>query len=225
VSARFEAPDAQEFRTIELAMASERTTVESVLAALRPGDVFWDIGSNRGVFAVLAARRVGPAGQVFAFEPESGSYAKLLANLALNGLDNVRPLKIALSNRRGRSSLAPGPREGLAQSSRLVDIASPDAETVDVADGDGLGLPAPHVVKVDVEGHEYFTLMGLKHTLSQPQCRTLFCEIHTDRQPAGVVGDAVCALIRDLGFTDLQVQWRGQEMQTLARRPSIDDPS
>src|SRR2546425_426948 len=52
LAARFHAPNPQEFRTIELAMTSERSTLESLLSALNPGDVFWDIGSNRGLFAV-----------------------------------------------------------------------------------------------------------------------------------------------------------------------------
>ena len=71
ISAWFHAADAQEFRTVELALLSEHNTLESLLSTLRPGDVFWDIGSNRGLFAVFAAKRVGGDGMVFAFEPES----------------------------------------------------------------------------------------------------------------------------------------------------------
>ena len=36
---------------------------------LRQGDVFYDIGANKGFFTVLAARLVGDKGVVYAFEP------------------------------------------------------------------------------------------------------------------------------------------------------------
>src|SRR5438067_1424811 len=37
---------------------------------LRPGDAALDIGANCGVMSLFAARLVGPAGQVHAFEPQ-----------------------------------------------------------------------------------------------------------------------------------------------------------
>ena len=41
-----------------------------VLAMLRPGDVFVDVGANIGYFTILAASAVGAQGMVFAFEPD-----------------------------------------------------------------------------------------------------------------------------------------------------------
>ncbi|MEO6238809.1 MAG: hypothetical protein ABIQ52_17575, partial [Vicinamibacterales bacterium] len=41
----------------------------AVRDALRPGDVFLDIGANVGFFSILAARLVGDSGRVVAFEP------------------------------------------------------------------------------------------------------------------------------------------------------------
>ena len=38
---------------------------------LRPGDVFVDVGANIGLFTLIAAARVGPAGRVVAFEPHA----------------------------------------------------------------------------------------------------------------------------------------------------------
>src|SRR6266487_3972549 len=48
---------------------------------LRPGMTFCDVGANLGVFALYAARLVGPGGQVFAFEPIPNNYRVLEQNL------------------------------------------------------------------------------------------------------------------------------------------------
>src|SRR5208282_3272360 len=37
---------------------------------VRPGDVVIDAGANNGVFTLVFARAVGPAGRVIAFEPQ-----------------------------------------------------------------------------------------------------------------------------------------------------------
>jgi hypothetical protein len=39
-------------------------------ACLKPGDVAVDVGANIGFFTALFGTLVGPAGRVFAFEPE-----------------------------------------------------------------------------------------------------------------------------------------------------------
>ena len=44
---------------------------------LGAGDTVIDIGANVGLFAILAARIVGPQGRVFAFEPASATFARL----------------------------------------------------------------------------------------------------------------------------------------------------
>ena len=36
---------------------------------LKDGHTFYDVGANAGFFSLVAARLVGPAGQVYSFEP------------------------------------------------------------------------------------------------------------------------------------------------------------
>jgi len=68
----------------------ERSAVELVLARLRPGSVFVDVGANVGTFALPAARRAGSRGLVLAVEPSPIIRSYLARNVALNGLENVR---------------------------------------------------------------------------------------------------------------------------------------
>mmetsp|Transcript_21765 Transcript_21765/g.61790 ORF Transcript_21765/g.61790 Transcript_21765/m.61790 type:complete len:439 (-) Transcript_21765:54-1370(-) len=60
------------------------------------GDVVLDIGANVGGFTVPLAERVGPSGEVHAFEPFRKVYQHLNANVALNGLANVYTYNLAL---------------------------------------------------------------------------------------------------------------------------------
>lgn len=80
-----------------------------VLASLRPGDVFLDVGANIGYFSVLAAHIVGQGGQpgrVFAFEPDPRNCQLLRNSAALNALDPFIELsETALSNVAGEGVL------------------------------------------------------------------------------------------------------------------------
>lgn len=57
-----------------------------------PGDSVIEVGSNIGAHTVGMARHIGPAGQLFAIEPQPAIFQVLCANLALNSLRYVRPL-------------------------------------------------------------------------------------------------------------------------------------
>jgi FkbM family methyltransferase len=64
-----------------------------------------DVGANVGCFSLLAARLVGPAGRVFAIEPDPATYRQLLRNIELNALQNVTPLRLAVGGERGKVTL------------------------------------------------------------------------------------------------------------------------
>src|SRR5207244_2689997 len=62
----------------------EDPDVALVGSLLAPGDIFIDGGAHVGMFTLVAAARVGPAGKVLAFEPAPAARAQLLQNLALS---------------------------------------------------------------------------------------------------------------------------------------------
>ena len=74
-------------------------------AFLRPGDVLVDVGANIGLFTLIAASRVGPAGRVIAFEPTDVTYTRLVDNVRLNKLSNANCVRSALSDRNGQLDL------------------------------------------------------------------------------------------------------------------------
>src|SRR5262245_46805271 len=67
-------------------LEKEEGTVRWIRNSVQAGEVFYDIGANIGLYTLLAARRVGPQGMVYAFEPHVANVQSLLANVALNEL-------------------------------------------------------------------------------------------------------------------------------------------
>lgn len=133
--------------------------VESVLSELIEKDTtFIDAGANVGYFTILFARR---AKEVYAFEPAPAVFERLSRNVALNSLENVRALQLALSKDRGKlkffeSKISPGHDSTVKRfehnKSTVVDSVSLD-QVVDPSVGDV-------VMKVDVEGSEMDALLG-----------------------------------------------------------------
>lgn len=73
--------------------------------ALQPDWSVVDIGAGLGDFSVLAGKEC-PRGIVHAYEPFAGSFTLLEANLALNGLENVRTFPEAVAAGAGQLAIS-----------------------------------------------------------------------------------------------------------------------
>jgi FkbM family methyltransferase len=161
------------------------TTEPGVQEALRkrlgPGSTFYDIGANVGFFTLIAARRIGLQGRVYAFEPLPDSARALAHNVALNELGNVEVVQAAVGARPGRAGLAVTEESVQAHLVEFethvpalvtieVDVTAIDTEVA-------AGRRAPDVLKIDVEGAELAVLEGMRRTLDAHR-PTLICELH-----------------------------------------------
>ena len=146
----------------------EPLTTDLVRAELRPGDVVLDIGANIGYFTLIFAKGVGPAGRVFAFEPEPGNFALLEENVAANGYRNVALARLAVSDRAGRARLYLD--AGNAGDCRVYDShdhrPSVDVETVRL-DDHLVRLDRVDLIKMDIQGAEPAALRGMRGLLER----------------------------------------------------------
>jgi FkbM family methyltransferase len=133
----------------------ERYELALLRKIIRPGDVFWDIGSNIGYYTCLAASLSGKSGRVIAFEPAPVTRRYLEDNIGLNAFGNVAVLPYAIGEQTGVAAIHmsdPALGEGTAS----LNASDDKAFTVDVEvrrlDELGPTLPAPDLVKIDVEG-------------------------------------------------------------------------
>lgn len=83
----------------------ELEVAEFLTRFLEPGMVCVDVGAHIGVFTLLAAERVGPSGQVHAFEPGPSEFEQLKGNVALNNLTNVKLNPVAITAENGYATL------------------------------------------------------------------------------------------------------------------------
>jgi len=83
----------------------ERTVREFLKEALRPGDVFFDVGAWIGAYTLLAAKLVEPRGWVYSFEPDPVARRMLEKALAANRISNVTVLPYAVTGREGSAWL------------------------------------------------------------------------------------------------------------------------
>lgn len=168
-----------EYLRAESLFYKEPGTFGLITAELRPGDVFFDIGANMGIYSVPAALRVGAGGGVYAFEPHVANARSLLANVVINGLqDRVRVLTCALHESSGffdfkYQDLTAGSSMSQLGSDRdafgrpLEPVASElkYATTVDALIDAG-AVRAPDVAKIDVDGNELLVLRGMHALLT-----------------------------------------------------------
>jgi FkbM family methyltransferase len=163
-------------------LTKEPGTVAWIRRSVQPGDIFYDVGANVGVYTLLAALQVGQGGRVIAFEPHIVNCARLLHNIALNSLQNVVTVICAGLHDSdswlpfGYSSLEPASSNSQLGHNSLgaTSLISPVVTelklgmTIDhlVATG---AIPPPTYVKVDVDGNEPQIVRGMTHVLCSSQ--------------------------------------------------------
>jgi FkbM family methyltransferase len=188
--------------------SKEPGTVRWLHDTLRPGDIFFDVGANVGIYSIFAAARIG-SGHVFSFEPHAGNFAQLLESICLNGMgDRITPLSVALDAKNGcidfayrelragstGSQLASSPllsaQRSVAVVERKFTYAVDEMNAVDQ-------LPAPTVVKIDVDGGELNILRGMRLLLIARAVRSLQVEIDPSQD------SAIRQFMEQVGYRDV----------------------
>lgn len=174
---------------------------------IRPGDTVIDVGANIGVWSIAAARRVGPGGRVYAFEPQPVTFARLNYNLLANGINNVVAEKLAILDREGAHDffVGPGVNSGAARSRPRPDWA-PAASHVEGTTLDAYcerrGIASIRILKIDVEGGEYLVLSGTKRLLASSEPPVVVFEM--DRELATDFDSSpekIVALLGQFGYS------------------------
>jgi FkbM family methyltransferase len=162
----------------------------SMLKPLRAGGTFVDAGASMGYYTVLAAKRVGPRGAVFSFEPNSRIYQILVRNRFINGV-RAEAYNFALGSKAFQTKLwVPGDSTG---GGYITNDQNAEASTqgckgmpVDVMPLDDV-LPKDvtvDVMKIDVEGYEPEVLIGAQKVIERSRGIRLVIEF----RPSGWVG-------------------------------------
>jgi len=137
---------------------------------IKPGMTVLDVGANIGYFTLVAAKRVGENGRVFAFEPEPHNYNLLVQNIEFNHCANVTALPIALSDEQGQLLLYLHRTNLGCHSISKENVHSEggctrvEATTLDSFISN-LGDHRVDLIKMDIQGAEGLLIKGGEETL------------------------------------------------------------
>ena len=160
------------------------------LRNFKPGEVFYDIGANIGMFSLTVAKMHNKQVSVYAFEPSFSTFASLVRNIIANHFgDVIFPFSFALGSVQGMRNF------------NYTDIASgASVHTLDtVVNQTGseftpafsqkvisysldelvrsFGLASPTHIKIDVDGGEREIIEGMKQILQGSAIKSVMIEI------------------------------------------------
>lgn len=162
---------------------AEMPVQRALMDVLRPGAVAYDIGANVGFFSLIAARAVGSSGRVYSFEPVPENARLIRRNASLNTFDHIQVVEGAVAEESGTITLTLAEHPGGATLAREELQPPPDAKgeiTVRAVcldeEVEAGRLPAPDVIKIDVEGAELVVLDSMSSIL-RTRRPILICEV------------------------------------------------
>lgn len=141
------------------------------------GDVVIDAGAHYGFYTLHASRIVGNEGTVLAFEPHPHNYRRLLVNLHLNKIKNVKTFNIALGNFDGQTKLYIGgssTHSTFFRAKKHLNVKIGKIDTI----VDKLGLEKVDLIKIDTEGDELAVLKGAIKTIKKYKPKITIAAYH-----------------------------------------------
>jgi|GEM_PF-464425 len=170
--------------------------------ATRPKLVFWDVGAHYGIYSVGLAKRCGFKARIEAFEPDPVSQSRLRWHRRINQLSQIHIHPVTASDQTAEARIYQYGRLGSSTShlpypdETLDQVPSVAIQTVRLDDWVAEGrIAAPDLIKIDVEGHAFSALCGMRETLAQYLPVIVFA-VHDLRER-----DQGGTLLRDLGYT------------------------
>lgn len=166
------------------------------------GWVIVDIGSQKGIFSVLASTSAAGV-QVYAFEPFPQNYSFLCRNIRLNALSNVKPYNVAVGGKDGEAILHLDTTQMDVHSLIRFPGSTPSGEipvqvwslkrVVNSIE------PRINLLKMDIEGMEYEALLSCSGE-DLERVERIALEYHDDSIPTGHTVSELVEFLESRGF-------------------------
>jgi len=180
----------------------EKAELKTLDFFLKENSVFVDFGANFGLFTLYASKLIGIDGRVVSFEPFKKNYKALTNNIAINKFMNIQPENIAIGDREGKINLYYDSREmnlGMA-STKFIENSYSEKAAVITLDSyfRDKSISRINFIKIDIEGHEYKALLGMKNLLLRFHPTLLIEILNEEELPNNK--DKVISFLSSLGY-------------------------
>lgn len=167
---------------------------------LKQDDLFVDIGANVGHYTLLAAGICNA--DVIAFEPIPSTFSKLEKNLELNNLSQ----KVSIYN------IGIGEEDSILNFTKHNDVMNSvalnhetDVVKVQVKKLDDILFDTiPTLLKIDVEGYEYFVLKGGVNLLKSEKLKYIIIELNSSTLKFGHTNQEIYEFLLSFNFIPIQ---------------------
>ncbi|MBD3320120.1 MAG: FkbM family methyltransferase [Chitinivibrionales bacterium] len=181
-------------------LRSDRKKIRFLKKHICPGMSALDIGANIGFYTTLLSRLVGQKGKVYSFEPNAENVMNL--KKSTRNRNNVIINQRAVGRLSGQLNLFMSNNLnvdhqtydiGAGRSAQSVGAVSIDdyfrnGETVDI-------------VKLDIQGFDYYALKGMEKTIARSKNVLLICELWPyGLKKAGTLVEDYLLQIKTMGF-------------------------
>lgn len=175
---------------------------------LKKEDLFIDVGANVGHYSLLAAGVCNA--QVMAFEPIPLTFSKLNRNVALNKLsDRIKTYNIGIGNENSFLNFTTN-RDVM---NRVAHKNETDFLRIQVKKLDDiLKDKSPVLMKIDVEGFEYFVLKGATTTLEKESLKYIIIEMNNSTLNFGYTNEEVLEFLFSYGFKPIQYDVKNKKI-------------
>jgi FkbM family methyltransferase len=143
---------------------------------LKPNDNVIEVGSNIGSIAIPIGLAISD-GVLYAIEPQQYIYNMLCANIAVNNLSNIKPIRYAVGSTSGNVNLPNIDYETVTNFGGVEILDTNDGDSVELIRLDDYfkNLTQLKLIKIDVEGMEIDVLNGAKELINKHR-PFIYCE-------------------------------------------------
>lgn len=187
----------------------EPEMTESILGLLNEGDSFIDLGANEAYFSILASKKIGKNGKVYCIEPQRRLWEVILKNINKNNCYNIKLIPFAISDNINEISISLSPTINTGSSTIVKESRRQLWETQQLFSttlDDLFLMNDPYsikLIKIDIEGYEFFALKGGVKLLEKKIIKHIVIEFHPDQlNKLGQTAEAISSFLNSYGYLE-----------------------
>ena len=202
----------------------EPETTDLILNNLGDGDIFIDLGGNEGYYSILASSKVGKTGKVYCIEPQSRLWEVISKNINKNGCYNVSILPYAVSEKKEEISITLSPSINTGSSSIVKQTRRKfwKNQVINCTTLDELfsseQFSEIKLIKIDIEGYEFFALKGGKDLLKRKVFKNIIVEFHPPQlKDLGQTVEEICGFLKENGYAEAKEKPLDENLKMFTR--------